>query len=192
MPASGKPTRTISVTISGSNCRPPNRNPIANRPERSNAKNTSAANVLEIAVPQAAPAIPSCGNGPKPKMSSAFNVTLVGRVTSRTYIGVRVSPLPASAREAMMLQNRKATDSMTIRRYVAPSSIAFGSPVSIPISGSAYVHVAAVTGIEIPSAIHSDCLTARSALACSSAPLNRETTLMVPLETASASPNGTK
>jgi len=67
-----------------------------------------------------------------------------------------------------------------------------GSSVSTAMNGSAYSHDAAVSGIEIASESHSDCLTATSARRCSSAPFRRETTLMVPEVSASDSPKPTK
>jgi len=79
-------------------------------------KKMSAATVFAMVVPAAAPATPSRGNGPRPKTRTALRTTFVGSVSVRTYIGVRVSPLPASARAATMLQNRNASDTITIRR----------------------------------------------------------------------------
>jgi hypothetical protein len=152
----------------------------------------SAAAALATAVPHAAPATPHSGNGPTPKMRTAFRTMFVGSVTSLTYIGVRVSLAPASARAATRLQKRKASDSMTIWRYTAPSSTVRGSSFRRPISGSAYSHAAAVMGSEMARESHSDCLIARSARSWSSDPLKRETTLIVPLVSASERPNGMK
>jgi hypothetical protein len=67
-----------------------------------------------------------------------------------------------------------------------------GSSVSRPISPSAYRNAPIISGAAVSAASQSDCLTASLARAWSPAPWSRDTTLIVPLESASASPNPMK
>ena len=57
----------------------------------------SSERVCAIRVAQAAPAMPSCGNGPMPKISSGLKPISSSTESSRKRNGVRESPTPRSA-----------------------------------------------------------------------------------------------
>jgi hypothetical protein len=116
LPASGDPTRTISVARVVSHCGPSRLTPTLVRSLTSRYVKMLAESVFAMAVPHAAPAIPRLGAGPSPNIRTAFRRMFVGTVRRLTYMGVRVSPAPWKARAETIETNRKNSAPITIRR----------------------------------------------------------------------------
>ncbi len=84
--------------------------------QRSQPSSAASANALATPVDRPDPAIPICGKGPMPKMSSGLSTTSSATASSRNKNGVRASPAPRSTAETKVNRYRNGIDRNSMRR----------------------------------------------------------------------------